>query len=771
MSDIDLEVLHGTAVDCDVNETNTDSDSDADSADDSKDATNDDTNVSTENAIIASCAHLTRFVTAMRYHELLTSSKGRKKGNALFAEFCAEHYPLFLADYIHFMRRHANDAEAIKAEALEKFGLAPCSVSHCKVQRRDSRRRGGDKGKGKADDGCEHFYGDTVANVHFLLHHLRQHGLRTLLNADEQEAVKDDDEDDEIECVDAKFAERAAQIAQSKKQFGTELGDSTKFTIQIESEDEASKQKGKGTRVLLMDELFKHLRAHDDPHSGKVQALLVGEHFDSVSVQIDLDFETGNVASDALRANIGRFVHDFNIGGRSFSTGLAFQYHAFFADEQKANWFQEKQRTDNTHDYGGHTLSSLFVPARFESIKEEVLNSKFLSAAEFEEFIVGKAQRYFESAECKAMKCKERMIDDLHFGIEEDDPLRVEHLHSLLLYTDFSALCTDFSSSFRAVYRGESLESIKARNSRYHHIAKRLKELVMYFGSDKRYEKSVGPFYCGMNIVLNIPQFAIRFNGPTSTSLFIEVAMRFGGVEGMVIELNNDTYFAREERHFECDWISAFPEEAERLFMGGRYPLQLQSVRIVETNHNYQRFLHAFNLFDMLSGNPAMGGYTKKNASIVRGAIDGYLGVKKNGYHQFVNDTFRHFCASKTQIILRLGDIAKYVKSKDFMSLVMNEIKEQNSSDVSDNDVNLFKPVLFELFGNVQEVVLVTVSWRKDYACNLERLSQYAVPTSLRRMVVEGEWLKEAFTDSVKELFIGRGWRVQLDRNKLKLDR
>ena len=124
----------------------------------------------------------------------------------------------------------------------------------------------------------------------------------------------------------------------------------------------------------------------------------------------------------------------------------------------------------------------------------------------------------------------------------------------------------------------------------------------MYFGVDYD-DESRGPFYCGMSVVLNIPQFAIRLNGPTSTSLHIEVAMRFGGTQGMIIQLNNEGENAEDERHFDCEWLSAFPEESERLFMGGRYPLQLETVRVVETNNNYRRFLRAFHLFDcMLSG-------------------------------------------------------------------------------------------------------------------------------------------------------------------------
>merc|ERR1711983_393482 len=89
-------------------------------------------------------------------------------------------------------------------------------------------------------------------------------------------------------------------------------------------------------------------------------------------------------------------------------------------------------------------------------------------------------------------------------------------------------------------------------------------------------------------------------NGPTSTSRRIEVAMRFAGPEGMIIQLNNEGMLAATERHFDCGWLSAFPEESECVFMGGRYPLQLESVGVVASAHNYEIFIRAFYAFDSM---------------------------------------------------------------------------------------------------------------------------------------------------------------------------
>ena len=212
---------------------------------------------------IASCSQLERLITALRNYELLTSSKGHEKGNTLFSDFCDEKYAMFLSDYIHFTRKHFDDVEAINEDAQNKYGLTACAVSQCNVQRREGRRRGhegGDTDKG-GSSGTKHFHGDVMANVHFLLQHLREHGLRTILTAPTktEEHKAEDEGDDELECTDSEFAEKAAQMAQSKKVCGAELGGSSKFTIQVG--DGAPEKKGKCT---LMDALCAFLRAHGD---------------------------------------------------------------------------------------------------------------------------------------------------------------------------------------------------------------------------------------------------------------------------------------------------------------------------------------------------------------------------------------------------------------------------------------------------------------------------------------------------------------------------
>merc|ERR1719245_2509191 len=88
------------------------------------------------------------------------------------------------------------------------------------------------------------------------------------------------------------------------------------------------------------------------------------------------------------------------------------------------------------------------------------------------------------SAEVKAMTA--RSTDGynvfLHYDIAIGAALSLWHILSLIFYCDFTKLCTDFSSSFRAVKPFETLRNIKKRNAMYYWMSRYLRELVELFG-------------------------------------------------------------------------------------------------------------------------------------------------------------------------------------------------------------------------------------------------------------------------------------------------
>ena len=121
---------------------------------------------------------------------------------------------------------------------------------------------------------------------------------------------------------------------------------------------------------------------------------------------------------------------------------------------------------------------------------------------------------------------------------------------------------------FRKRSEFELIFQIKKRNQKYFHWSKILKNTIYLYGQDQDHGRGYlpelkGPFYCGMSIVLNIPEFNMFIHCPLSTSLHIEVAMRFSGEEGMILEMDNSKTYCQGLRGMDCSWISQYKEEEE----------------------------------------------------------------------------------------------------------------------------------------------------------------------------------------------------------------
>ena len=63
---------------------------------------------------------------------------------------------------------------------------------------------------------------------------------------------------------------------------------------------------------------------------------------------------------------------------------------------------------------------------------------------------------------------------------------------------------------------------------------------------------------------MTMPQFSIKLLSPTSTSCHIEVAMKFSGEYGIIIEFNNQGGYAKYVYGLDVSWLSRYREEDER---------------------------------------------------------------------------------------------------------------------------------------------------------------------------------------------------------------
>ena len=239
---------------------------------------------------------------------------------------------------------------------------------------------------------------------------------------------------------------------------------------------------------------------------------------------------------------------------------------------------------------------------RYNTLKEEILESRLVSIQTYQQDILFKARQYQTTqrgkqaiyhyeAHAGILEMRGDGLDPLDpfYKIEQDkrakarrdqhpfeygDTMSINHLIAIICYTDFTELCTKWTSTFRSIYFGESQQSMKLRQEQFYHLSKYLYQIVQYFGEychGIKYGFGVyswsdvdGPFFCGMNRKMPFNSFNIKLNGPTSTSRHREVALRFSGEQGILIQFNNS---GLKKNHrvglFDASWISRFKEEDE----------------------------------------------------------------------------------------------------------------------------------------------------------------------------------------------------------------
>ena len=241
----------------------------------------------------------------------------------------------------------------------------------------------------------------------------------------------------------------------------------------------------------------------------------------------------------------------------------------------------------NRNDFNGYDQKQLYIKkGRCGNIKDDILNSGFITNKQFKKQIMFKAQKYIKTKRAKRKVCKYKEergdvwigvieLRNLCYGINYGDIMTIQHLVAIICYTDYDRLQTAWTATFRNKHFGESLASIKQRNQHYYNLSKSLAEAVQCFGnqcmtyldgwSHLEYTEQSGPFYCGMSSIMPLSSFNLRLQSPTSTTLHREVAVRFAKESGIMIKVNNNELNINKRCAFlNTSWISRFPEEDER---------------------------------------------------------------------------------------------------------------------------------------------------------------------------------------------------------------
>ncbi len=299
----------------------------------------------------------------------------------------------------------------------------------------------------------------------------------------------------------------------------------------------------------------------------------------------------------------------------SFSCGFVFWYWPHYANKQGDDGIMFA----NDDDFGGFSTTELYIKkGTYDNFKSEILEycdgkNGNISMNMYKDKIVLKGNEFIGTKKVKKIKAKDTPSKaKRHYNIEEDAAFSLSHLHAVILYCDFTGLCTLFGETFRRLHSLESLKSVINRNKKYWWMSKILREVVEIYG-DNYYDELEGPFYTGLSFVIVLPEFSIRLYGPTSTTTQIEISMNFSKNSGIIIQFNNKYEGGGQRlRFFDTSSISSFKEEDERLTFGGSFPLQIISVRNTVTTQNFKNFFKPLYWFDAVFSGMRIDGLKKE---------------------------------------------------------------------------------------------------------------------------------------------------------------
>eukprot|EP01083_Nonionella_stella_P042094 113883_1 len=536
--------------------------------------------------------------------------------------------------------------------------------------------------------------------------------------------------------------------------------------------------------------------------------LLISEEYDSDALQDDIDAESTSNVARMLRKH-GHYVkicayNSFTrIMDRSLSIGFRFYYWEYYAkqDVHEVEYFQNK----NFHS--GYAPYELYVEAKYSNMRDEILNNCCMSL-EMVEFnkSLDKAQRYLNLNSIREIRAEENIF--LHYDIWDGELLLEEHLLAVTFYCDWSELSTAFSATFRKKHAYEHIALVKKRNAEFAHWSKRLRETVELYGKrgwEKResgdeqqwnleHDRIRGPFYCGMDSLMVVPEFNIRFCAPTSMSTSFSVATTFAGDEGIIITLNNNGHWHSDNlRIWDCSWLSGFQGEDEKLIMGGFYTIRIQGIRYIKTSDDYETFFLPLFYFDcmltgicMLRQRPHIKAWHKK---ILHNLI-----FNNDIGNKYVGDTFEAYKLNTKYIVINLHQIHTYfAKLKDLLIETCHQqhwecqvcYSKGNSMHSSRcwmctvrnsprlrGVSNVLKASTLEQFPNLQHIVLYTTSGtgqheyvfdctkllnnlinyvskatdHKVFTCQIKATHQYEIDQNMTMTHQQLSWLSHEWT-------------------------
>eukprot|EP01083_Nonionella_stella_P016316 45575_1 len=250
-------------------------------------------------------------------------------------------------------------------------------------------------------------------------------------------------------------------------------------TNKIESEA-LSNGSGNEKQKCFMDVLLLRINANKQRkgiQTREIQKLadfILDEMYDSDAIISDLqsitpsNFEHLLALSSPFQEYALTLVKEKQIRNKLYDGGRRYFYWDFYKDncDEKHVIFVGSMDLPLYEKNPGYKLCDWYIPQKYTNLKEELLHNVIcaFSVQQFENTMVqanDKLTAWIDDTMVGNIRCEDPEWS-ISYGIEEGDEITLQHIVSVMFYTNYSKQCYEFSATFRKCGEYETDESMKA---------------------------------------------------------------------------------------------------------------------------------------------------------------------------------------------------------------------------------------------------------------------------------------------------------------------
>ena len=215
------------------------------------------------------------------------------------------------------------------------------------------------------------------------------------------------------------------------------------------------------------------------------------------------------------------------------------------------------------------------------------------------------------------------------------------------------------------------------------------------------------------------------------------------------------------------------------MFFGDDSPLNVSSIRLIETGVNLESHIAAITALDcIISGSLWPDNAISEDSThgtVIKNLFDRNDGLKssttKIKFSPYIYQSFQCFIAHKTKVKIDIDDVDGYLEDKELLELLFYDLvrKVDIEEDVTDN---VIKPRLFQVLKNVKEVTINAY----DYPFSLIEFLSTIANTSINKVIIK-TYVKTCSSlkassdfEIIKAKYKAQQFDIAVDGHEIKID-